>query len=72
MADEIDIAERLRENELQLALAKHQKNAGMRKRGSEFCEDCGDQMLEARKMSGYSLCIECAKDRERMESLFAK
>lgn len=71
MVDEIDIAERLRENQLQLALAKHQKNIAQNK-GSEFCEECGVKMLKERQKAGYSLCIECAKDRERMESLFAK
>jgi RNA polymerase-binding transcription factor DksA len=72
MADEIDVAERLRENELQLALAKHQQNTAMNRKGALFCEECQERMPETRKNAGYRLCIECAKDKERMDALFAK
>jgi RNA polymerase-binding transcription factor DksA len=71
MPDEVDIAERLRENELQLALAKH-KNSSLNKKGSAFCVECDVKMLEARTAAGYTLCIECATDKERMAALFAK
>ncbi len=71
MADQIDIANDLIDNEVSLALRKVRQNTGEKKEGSKFCIECGDDMLEARRQLGFNFCVPCAAERERRQALFA-
>lgn len=70
MADEIDIA-----NDRILADMQRRIDAARKKTaelGSEFCEECEDDMPPARRAIGAKLCIECAKRAEYAARLFAR
>lgn len=70
MADEIDLANDLIDNEVSRALSKlrQAKPAG---RGSKHCQECGDDMPEGRRALGFSVCVPCAGEGERRKSLYA-
>lgn len=71
MADPIDIANDLIDNELAQALRKVRQNAGQDKKGTKFCVECGEDMPPARRELGFKFCVPCAAERERRQALFA-
>lgn len=70
MADEIDLANDLIDNELSRALNKIRK-ASENVQGSKRCMECGEKIPEARQKLGFKLCVVCAEENERRRSLFA-
>lgn len=72
MADEIDIANDIIDNEVSRALNKiRQKNASLETNGAKSCVECGDSIPKARQKLGFKLCVRCAEEDERRKSLFA-
>lgn len=71
MADEIDLATSMIENELSRALSKIRQNAATGQEGADNCIECGEKMLPERKKLGFQLCVPCAQEAERRKSLFA-
>ena len=71
MADEIDMANDLMDNEVSRALNKMRQQTGQSK-GSKICVACGDDMPVGRTKLGFNLCIPCAEESERKKSLFAE
>lgn len=70
MADDIDIANDLMANEVSRALSKfRQDTAGVI--GAQHCEECGDAIPVGRRKMGFNLCVPCAQEDERRQSLFA-
>lgn len=70
MADDIDLANDLIDNEVSRALSK-MRQASIGRIGSKTCQECGDDMLEGRRSLGFSLCVPCAGEAERRKSLYA-
>ena len=70
MADEVDVANDLRERELGLALSKLRQNADKEMNGSKKCLECGEDIPTARQKLGFKLCVACASESERRRSLF--
>lgn len=71
MADEIDLANTLIDNELSHALSKIRQSTAQYSVGTKFCIECEDEMPEARQKLGFKFCVSCAEERERRKSLFA-
>ena len=71
MADEIDYANDLVDNEVSWALKRLRQNASTEAKGAEFCIECGDAIPEGRKNLGFKLCVPCAEQSERKKSLYA-
>lgn len=72
MADEIDIANKLIEDEVSLAISRMRQNAHQSETGSEFCVECGEEIPAARQKLGFMLCVPCASETERKKSLYAE
>lgn len=70
MADDIDLANDLIDNEVSRALSKLRQNTPLTI-GSKVCLECGDDMLEGRRKLGFNLCVPCAGEAERRKSLYA-
>lgn len=70
MADEADIANAFIDNEVSRALNRVRKNATPQT-GAKHCKDCGEDIPKERRNLGFQLCIECAAESERRQSLFA-
>lgn len=70
MADDIDRATEIIENEVSLALTKLRQSASQETQGSKNCIECGDKIPEARQKLGFKLCVPCAQEEERKKSLF--
>jgi RNA polymerase-binding transcription factor DksA len=71
MADDIDIANDLRDLELASALNRMRQQSNVKVEGSATCVECGDAMPEARKNLGFKLCVACAQESERRKQQFA-
>jgi len=71
MADDIDRANALIENEVSLALSKIRESSSNDREGAKFCVECGDAIPVGRKNLGFKLCVPCVEDRERKSQLFA-
>ena len=71
MADEADFANEQVSTELSRTISRIRKSAAAGK-GSETCNDCGEDMPDARRELGFSFCITCAEAKERRQSLFAE
>lgn len=71
MADVIDIANDLIDNELSRALTKIRQSASQENSGAKFCVECGEAIPEGRQKLGFNLCVPCAEEEERRRSLFA-
>jgi hypothetical protein len=65
--DHADLADQLIEARLEEALEKARRE---RRKGTTHCIDCGVQLPEVRQQ--YALCIECARDHERLEQLIPR
>lgn len=70
MADDIDLANVLIENELSRALSKRE-SASQQAKGSKFCVECGDAIPPGRTKLGFKLCVPCAEEKERKKQLYA-
>jgi len=70
MPDEADLATEQQSSELSRAINRIRKSATAGK-GSKTCNDCGEEIPEARRDLGFRFCIGCAETRERKQSLFA-
>lgn len=70
MADEIDLANDLMNNEVSYALRKLRQNSQPTK-GTKICVECGDKMPTGREELGFKLCLPCAEESERRKSLYA-
>ncbi|OGT36060.1 MAG: hypothetical protein A3F11_05460 [Gammaproteobacteria bacterium RIFCSPHIGHO2_12_FULL_37_14] len=70
MADEIDLANDLINNQITYALTKLRQDTILTP-GSEFCHECGDSIPRERQKLGFKYCVPCAQDAERRKLLFA-
>jgi RNA polymerase-binding transcription factor DksA len=70
MADDIDLANVLIENELSRALSKRE-SASQQATGSKFCVECGDSIPPGRTKLGFKFCVPCAEEKERKKQLYA-
>lgn len=72
MADDVDFASTLIDNELARAIDKiRQSSASQNVVGSKICLECEDDMPEARQALGFKFCVACAEERERRQQMFA-
>lgn len=71
MADDIDLANDLIDNEVSRALSKIRENTSQQTSGSKHCLECGDTIPPARKKMGFKFCVPCAGEMERKKQLFA-
>jgi len=69
MADDIDLANDLIDNEVSRALTRI-RQASTNSQGSEICLECGDDMPKERQALGFILCVPCAVESERRRALF--
>jgi hypothetical protein len=73
MPDEVDLANDLIDSEVSRALSKIRQGAETAKvQGSDYCLECGDDMLKERKKLGFKFCVPCASESERRKSLYAE
>ena len=71
MADEIDLANDLIDNEVSRALSKIRQHSSQESKGTKVCQECGETIPPLRQKLGFSLCVPCAEEEERKKSLFA-
>lgn len=64
MADEIDIANDLFNQQLQQAIEKLRQGKSQ-SAGAKICVECGDDIPEARQQLGFKWCVYCAEEMER-------
>ena len=69
MADDIDLANDLIDNEVSRALSRIRGQTSDSK-GSEHCLECGDDMPKERQALGFKFCVPCAVEAERRKSLY--
>lgn len=71
MADEIDIANELVDNELSWALKRirHQAEAN-KKIITKICLECGDPLPLERQELGFGVCVSCKEENERRGELY--
>lgn len=69
MADEADIANEYLTRAISDALDKRLQN-NTPKMGAKVCKECGEAIPVARRQLGFALCVECAEESERRNSLF--
>jgi RNA polymerase-binding transcription factor DksA len=70
MADDADIANDYNELLISNALGGiRQESNG--KSGPKICAECEDNIPEARRKLGFKLCVPCAEEAERRNSLYA-
>lgn len=72
MADEIDLANDLIDNEVSRALSRLRSSTPKSLSGSKHCIECGDDIPAARQKLGFKLCVPCAEEFERKKNLFAE
>ena len=67
MSDVIDVANDHADYLLQVSIAQHQRRTAGQATSAEFCEACGDDIPQARRVAvpGCQLCIYCQQLRER-------
>jgi len=70
MADDVDMANEIIDNEVSRALSKIRRSTSGNA-GSKTCMECGEDMPEPRRKLGFKLCVACAQDAERRKSLYA-
>jgi RNA polymerase-binding transcription factor DksA len=71
MADDADHASDYIDHMLASVLSGRQQNMVPRM-GASICDECEEKIPDARRKLGFRLCIECAEENERRDSLFAK
>lgn len=70
MADDADVANDIINAAVSRALEKFQHSSNV-KLGPKVCKECGEDIPNARRKLGFLLCIECAAEVERRQSMFA-
>ncbi len=70
MADEADIANDLIASAVLSTLSKMRQDTAV-KMGPKECVECGEDIPTARRRLGFKLCVACAEESERRNSLFA-
>lgn len=67
MSDVIDVANDHADYLLQLSIAQHQRRTAGQATSAEFCEACGDDIPQARRVAvpGCQTCIDCQQLLER-------
>jgi RNA polymerase-binding transcription factor DksA len=70
MADEADIANDYNDLMVSRALGKMRQDVGV-KAGPKVCDECEEAIPEPRRKLGFKLCVQCAEETERRNSLFA-
>lgn len=70
MADIVDIAAESINNELSRAIDRIRQNASPVTMGPKTCVECGEDIPEVRRKLGFKLCVPCAEESERRQSLF--
>ena len=69
MADEADKANDVAQNWLDVQLAAQlARSAGAGQIGPETCAECGESMPMARRLHGYTLCIDCKEEQEKRDA----
>lgn len=71
MADEIDLANELIDNEVSRALSKIRQRTQKMAKGRKNCIECDDLLPVERQDWGYDMCVKCAEDAEKKGSMFA-
>ncbi len=71
MADEADIASEYIEHAMSRTLNNIRQNSVTLKAGAKACTECGEKIPDIRRKLGFQLCVECAAEAERLQSLFA-
>ncbi len=71
MADEIDLANDLIDNEINRRLVQLRQNASQNMMGSKLCQECGEGIPVERQKLGFKFCVPCAQESERRKSLYA-
>ena len=71
MADPIDLANDLIDQEVAFALKMNKLKQQAPVVESKYCAECGDVIQEARRKMGYANCITCASDAERRRAQYA-
>lgn len=71
MADEIDIANDMINNEVSRALSKIRESIAGNGTGAKHCVECGDDIPLGRQKLGFKLCVPCAEEIERRKQLFS-
>ena len=70
MADEVDNASTMIDNEIEHALRKMRESAPLNVMGAKECIECDDAIPLARQKLGFSLCVPCAEEIERKKQLY--
>lgn len=67
MSDVIDVANDHADYLLQVSITQHQRRTAGQATSAEFCESCGVDIPEARRLAspGCQTCIDCQQLRER-------
>jgi len=71
MADDADIASRYMDDQISRRVREICQNMAVVKLGPKECKECGECIPEDRRKLGFQLCVECAEENERRNSLFA-
>jgi RNA polymerase-binding transcription factor DksA len=71
MADAADCADNFIDIEVSRALGKIRKDLQF-KVGPKDCQECGEDIPDARRQLGFKFCVECAEETERRKALFAR
>lgn len=67
--DEVDIANDLAMKDLEYRLSSLLRPTKM---GPAACEDCDEPMVQLRRDLGLKVCIDCARERERLSKMFRR
>jgi RNA polymerase-binding transcription factor DksA len=70
MADDADLANDYNEQLVSRALGKIRQDLNV-KSGPKNCAECEDKIPTARRKLGFKLCVQCAEEAERRDSLYA-
>jgi RNA polymerase-binding transcription factor DksA len=70
MADDADLANDYNEQLVSRALGKIRQDVNV-KSGPKICAECEDKIPVARRKLGFKLCVQCAEEAERRDSLYA-
>lgn len=68
--DEIDITEERMSADLERRIQAARNNVPHQE-GPELCTECEETIPHVRRRLGYSLCVPCASDKERMRQIYA-
>jgi RNA polymerase-binding transcription factor DksA len=70
MADDADLANEYNELLVLRALGRIRQDTNV-KSGPKVCAECDDKIPAARRKLGFKLCVQCAEEAERRNSLYA-